>query len=133
MAPAKCSKCRGAALCARFDLAQTEGAVEVGNASRHEAVGGQDLQPLVVPADERRENISRLGASVLLMEGERGLVAMVTVRDQKRISDVAESSLDLVGFRDAPESGLDAVQRRLDVGLPLGDLGRAALVNEEDR
>ena len=124
---------RGAGFRARLEVGEPEGAVELGRLAGDEPVRGQDLEPVVVAAHERREDVARLLGALLLVVGERRLVAMVAVGDEQAARDAAERLRDRIVARDPPEPARHSVERRLQVRRTLGNRRRGALVDEKDR
>ena len=90
-------------------------------------MGREDHQARVIEADQHGEYVGALRRACLLVVGERGLVAMVAVGDQKLA--VCEGLVNAVGG-EAPEAcALD-----LEVRLALGTgRWRRAFVEEEER
>ena len=124
---------RGAGFRARLDVREPEGAVELGRLAGDEPVRGQDLQPVVVAAHESCEDVAGLLGSLLLVVGERRLVAVVAVGDEQATLDAAERLRDRVVARDPPETARHSVERRLHVRRAVGNRRRGALVDEKDR
>src|SRR6266480_4468117 len=90
-----------------------------------EPVGREDRQSLLAGRDEHDHHPRTCVRAVLLVEGKRGLVAMVAVGDQELRVGEALAWIVL----DAPEP----VAPRGEVRLALGNLDRVAVVQQEDR
>src|SRR5512132_3262882 len=88
-------------------------------------VGRKDRQSLLADRDEHHHHPGTCFRAVLLVEGERGLVAVVAVGDQELRVGEAPARIVL----DAPEP----VAARGEVRLAPGNLDRVAVVQQEDR
>ncbi len=96
---------RGSGFRARLDVRELEGAVELGRLAGDEPVRGQDLQPVVVAAHEGCEDVTGLLGSLLLVVGERRLVAMVAVGDEQTPLGAAERLCDRIVARNSARDG----------------------------
>ncbi len=94
---------------------------------REEAVGGEDLEPGILGRDEHHGHLRAGRDSLLLAEGDSGLVAVVAVGDQELLVVEVANDHRIV---DPPELGAFDLQVRLAVG-PLDRCG--AVVEQEDR
>src|SRR5256886_15660030 len=90
-----------------------------------EPMGREDRQSLLAGRDEHDHHPGTCLRAVLLVEGKRGLVAVVAVGDQELRVGEALAGIVL----DAP----DPVAPRGEVRLALGNLDRVAVVQQEDR
>jgi hypothetical protein len=104
---------------------EVERAVQVRRGAGRDPMRWKDRQPGVARTHERREDVTRLRASVLLVKAESSFVAMVPVGDHER-------RLDAVGGvrRQSPEPARDSVELRLEVRRTRRTIGRGGPIVE---